>query len=268
MEAVRFDRLPRDRAEISEPESLPLTKEDGLKIATAVFGTQWIKEHLDNRLEHEEISYRTVTRPGTHIDQYPGILFDPPLSLGELLSVSVTGRGEWGGIRDWREFPRVLRPVSAALPPAIVTGHRFGGRLSEPLMMEVATAIFGRDCIAKVPLMPDGMVMGTLEFCLVVEPGQPIDVDLDPPLARGEVIKVRLRAPRPGTQARMGVRGPKRPVNLPVATVQYPRVMLPLDEPALVKFIGEMREEWHWLEEASDGVTNRSEVHFSKDTGY
>jgi hypothetical protein len=195
-----------------------------------------------------------------------------------LLSVSVAGHGEWGGIRDWREFPRVLKPVSDALPAAIVTGHRFHNRLSDPLMMEVATAVFGRECITKVPLMPDGTAMGTLEFSLVVEPGQPIDIDIDPPLARGEVINVQLRAPRPGTRARIGTRGPKRPTNSPVAAVQYPRVVLPLDERALVKFLGKMAHEWERLVEASDGVSgrgwtgwevaNRSEVCFSKDAGY
>ncbi len=134
--------------------------------------------------------------------------------------MSVVSQGlDDAGIIEIREFPRVLRPISDAVQAATVTGP-FHRRLSDPVATAVAAAVFGKECISKVATMPNGGIMGTIEFWLVTEPGQPIDVDLDPPLARGDVIDIVLRAPKPGTKSRMGLRGPKRPVNTLVAVAK------------------------------------------------
>jgi len=239
MKPIRFERLPQDRAEVSELEMVLLAKEDGRKIVDAVFGTEWIEENW-NALEGARVVFQTVTHPGTYIDPYPGILFDPPLSLGELLCVSVENYGSYSsGLLDRSEFPRVLKPNLDTSPLAVVMEHRFRRHLTDPLAMAVATAVFGDECMSKVPLMPDGTIIGTLEFFVVTEPGQPAKCDLDPPLARGEVIEVTLRTPPANARARQGVRGWKRPPSSQVACARYPRVVLPFDDCALARFLAE-----------------------------
>jgi hypothetical protein len=231
--ALRFvERSPHDRAELSEETTLPLAKADGREIAGVVFGDAWDKQYTP---EIGIVLYRTIIREGTHLVEYPGILFDPPLAVDELISVELIDRMNDGAFA-WCQFPRVLKPLSDDAPPAMVTRllHR---RLSDPLANAIAIDVFGKECISRVPLMPDGEVLGTLEFSLVASAGQPVDYDLDPPLARGEVIELFLRAPRPGTVARIGKKGPKRPVNSPVGGVQYPRVMFPFGEQALAEFL-------------------------------
>jgi hypothetical protein len=243
MKSRGFVRPRKDYAEISELESVPLAKEDGKKIAFAAFGCERFPAH-SHAPEEITIQYRTVIRPGTCTHKYPGILFDPPLFLNELLCVSVNCHDEFGDrTLFWREFPRVTDPTAETRPRAIATGRQIH-HLSDPLMFALATAVFGRECVADIPLTRGGTVGGTLEFSLVLLSGQPGDCDLDPPLVRGEVIEIVLSVPQPNAPARRGKRAPLCLADPPVASVRYPRVTLPLGEHALAEFLTQSPIEW------------------------
>jgi hypothetical protein len=199
------------------------------------------------------------------------------LTVDELVSVVLFDHSAYGGAIAWREFPRMAKPASTALPVAMVTRRSFHYRLSDPLATTIAVEIFGKACVAKVPLMPDGELMGTLEFSLVIEPGQPTDYDLDPPLARGEAIDVCLRAPKPGTQAKPGAKGPKRPPNSIAAVAQYPRVKLPPGERGVVELLASAGKQSADLEEAGDHreggseahwLAGKEQIHFYREAGY
>lgn len=151
-----------------------------------------------------------------------------------------------GGLRSvWQESPpsatkQVARIDTKRIRKSTKNPHR-GRTFGQFDVTDIAGTQPGTICqlLLGVPLMPDGTIMGTLEFFVVTEPGQPAECDLDPPLSRGEVTEVTLRRPPPNARARQGVRGWKRPPNSEAACSQYPRVVLPLDDCALAGFLAE-----------------------------
>ena len=217
-----------------------------------------------------------MIRRGDRLAQYPGISFDTTLVVGEMVCVVLQKTD--GTILDWREFPRALLPSSEDVPVAKVTRCPFHKQLSDPLGMAIATAVFGQDCLSKVPRMPDGQAIGTLEFSLVIEPGGADDVALNPPLEYGEVIDLVLRAPRPGSDVTAAPgKTPRRPASRVVATARYPRVRFPGNPRALRLFWTAVPITRSALEEAHEDRGGKSDalsdeprlgVVFRPDAGY
>jgi hypothetical protein len=65
-------------------------------------------------------------------------------------------------------------------------------RLDDPLGRLVADLVYGPEGLEEAQWEADGLEPEYIEFSVVMVPGQPNDIDLDPPLAFGEVINAFL----------------------------------------------------------------------------
>ncbi len=137
--------------------------------------------------EGAEFSYRVVTRPGVRLAGDPTV-HDPPLAPGEVVEAELRSEGADGG----RRVTRRVRLRMPDLPPVARCTLPEARRLDDPLGRLVADLVFGPEGLEEARRRADGREPEHIEFSVLTAPGQPEDIDLDPPLAAGEVIDAFL----------------------------------------------------------------------------
>jgi hypothetical protein len=152
---------------------------------TALRAVEGCEDAVD--FEGAEFRYRTVTQPGVRLAGDPTV-HDPPLAPGEVVEVELTSDGA-EGTRTERRRVRLAMPD---LPPVARCTVGDVRRLDDALGRLVADLVFGPEGLDEARREAGGREPEYVEFSVVVEPGQPGDIDLDPPLAAGEVIDAFL----------------------------------------------------------------------------
>jgi hypothetical protein len=194
---AEYDRV-RKAAKASDWIGADLRKRAWEALAAEAFGRERVEEArtalravagCEDAVEFEgaEFSYRVVTRPGVRLAGDPTV-HDPPLAPGEVVEVALRSEGAEGGRRETRRV-RLRMPD---LPPVARCTLPEARRLDDPLGRLVADLVFGPEGLEEARRRADGREPGRIEFSVVTAPGQPEDIDLDPPLAAGEVIDAFL----------------------------------------------------------------------------
>ena len=194
---AEYDRL-RKAAGASDWIGADLRKRAWEALAAEAFGRERVEqartalramEGCEDAVDFEgaEFRYRTVTRPGVRLAGDPTV-HDPPLAPGEVVEVELTCDGA-EGTRTERRRVRLAMPD---LPPVARCTVRDVRRLDDPLGHLVVDLVFGPEGLEEARREAGGREPECVEFSVVVEPGQPDDIDLDPPLAAGEVVDAFL----------------------------------------------------------------------------
>ena len=194
---AEYDRL-RKAAKASDWIGADLRKRAWAALAIEAFGRERVErartalravEGCEDAVDFEgaEFRYRTVTRPGVRLAGDPTV-HDPPLAPGEVVEVELTCDGA-EGTRTERRRVRLAMPD---LPPVARCTVRDVRRLDDPLGRLVADLVYGPEGLAEARREAGGREPEAVEFSVVTAPGQPDDIDLDPPLAAGEVIDAFL----------------------------------------------------------------------------
>ncbi len=128
-----------------------------------------------------------VTQPGVRLAGDPTI-YNPPLALGEVVEVELL----FDEAEGMRAVNRRVRLPMPDLPPVARCTLLDSRRLDDPLGHLVVDLVYGAEGLEAARREADGREPEYIEFSVVTEPGQPEDIDLDPPLAAGEVIDAFL----------------------------------------------------------------------------
>jgi hypothetical protein len=194
---AEYDRL-RKAAKASDWIGANLRKRAWEALAVEVFGREQIEQARTALrdvggfadavdFEGAEFRYKVVTQPGVRLAGDPTI-YDPPLSPGEIVEVELDFDGPDGA----RMMNRRVRLPQPNLPPVARCTLLDARRLDDPLGRLVADLVYGPEGLEEARRKVDGREPEYIEFSIVVVPGQPNDIDLDPPLAVGEVIDAFL----------------------------------------------------------------------------
>ena len=194
---AEYDRL-RKAAKASDWIGADLRKRAWEGLAAEAFGREQVEQARTalravegcadaGDFEGAQFSYRVVTRPGVRLAGDPTI-YDPPLVPGEVVEVELRFDAADGERRVDR---RVRLPVPD-LPPVARCTLPDPRRLDAPLGRLVADLVYGPEGLAEARREAGGREPEAVEFSVVTAPGQPEDIDLDPPLAAGEVIDAFL----------------------------------------------------------------------------
>ncbi len=194
---AEYDRL-RKAPRASDWIGADLRKRAWAALASEAFGREQVEqartalravEGCEDAADFEgaEFSYRVVTQPGVRLAGDPTV-HDPPLAPGEVVEAELRF-DEAGGER--RLARRVRLPLPD-LPPVARCTFPESRRLDDPLGRLVADLVYGPEGLEEARREAGGREPECVEFSVVVEPGQPDDIDLDPPLAAGEVIDAFL----------------------------------------------------------------------------
>jgi hypothetical protein len=187
-------------------------------------------------------SYRIVTRPGVRLPGDPTV-HEPPLAPGEVVEAELT----FDTAEGTRTITRRVRLPIPDLPPVARCTLPDSRRLDDPLGRLVADLAFGPEGLEAARREADGREPEYVEFSVVTAPGQPADVDLDSPLAAGEVIDTFLlvRAADADTAGWRDESGPQVELGEVecdrIAHRRFPRKVLP--EAEVERFLDEATEE-------------------------
>jgi hypothetical protein len=197
---AEYDRL-RKAAKASDWIGANLRKRAWEALAVEAFGREPIEEARTALrgiagfedavyFEGTEFRYRVVTQPGVRLAGNP-MVYDPPLAPGEVVEVELTFDAA-DGERRIASHTRLPLPD---LPPIARCTPLDTLPLDDPLGRLVADLVYGPEGLEEAQREADGREPEYVEFSVVMVPGQPDDMDLDPPLAVGEVIDIFLLVP-------------------------------------------------------------------------
>src|SRR3954454_6032836 len=155
---------------------------------TALRGVEGFEDAAD--FEGAELRYRVVTQPGVRLAGDP-LIYDPPLAPGEVVEVELTFEAADGE----RRIASPIRLPLPDLPPIAHCTLLDTLPLNDPPGRLVADLVYGPEGLEEAQREADGREPEYIEFSVVMVPGQPDDMDLDPPLAVGEVIHIFLLVP-------------------------------------------------------------------------
>jgi hypothetical protein len=194
---AEYDRL-RKAAKASDWIGADLRKRAWEGLAAEAFGREQVEQARTalravegsaeaGDFEGARFSYRVVTRPGVRLAGDPTV-HDPPLVPGEVVEVEL----RFDAADGERRVNRRVRLPAPDLPPVARCTLPDPRRLDDPLGRLVADLVYGPEGLAEARREAGGREPEAVEFSVVTEPGQPDDIDLDPPLAAGEVIDAFL----------------------------------------------------------------------------
>ncbi|MBL6454531.1 hypothetical protein JMJ55_04290 [Belnapia sp. T6] len=197
---AEYDRL-RKAAKASDWIGANLRKRAWEALAVEVFGREQIEQartalrgeaDFEDAVDFEgaEFRYRVVTQPGVRLAGDPTV-YDPPLAPGEIVEVELDFDGP-DGARVVNRRVRLSRPN---FPPVARCTLLDARRLDDPLGRLVADLVYSPEELEEARREADGREPEYIEFSVIVVPGQPNNIDLDPPLAVGEVIDAFLLVP-------------------------------------------------------------------------
>jgi hypothetical protein len=194
---AEYDRL-RKAATASDWIGADLRKRAWEGLAAEAFGREQVEQARTalravegcedaGDFEGARFSYRVVTRPGVRLAGDPTI-YDPPLVPGEVVEVEL----RFDAADGERRVNRRVRLPAPDLPPVARCTLPDPRRLDDPLGRLVADLVYGPEGLAEARREAGSREPEAVEFSVVTAPGQPDDIDLDPPLAAGEVIDAFL----------------------------------------------------------------------------